>query len=60
MAYPAAWLLWATGVLQGLGAQVSPGNLASLWSWTQAEKPRGQPMQWNNPLNTADGARLHA
>jgi hypothetical protein len=29
VAYPADWLQWPTGVLQGLGAQVSPRNLAT-------------------------------
>lgn len=55
MAYPADWQEWATGVLQGVGAQVSPGNLASLWSWSAAESG-SEPMRWNNPLNTTQDA----
>lgn len=50
--YPDDWQAWAYAVLAAIGAPGTDTNLASLWRWTQGEKPGGQPTQWNNPLNT--------
>lgn len=46
------WNTWASATLTGIGAPVTPTNLDTLARWSRAEKPAGQPLQWNNPLNT--------
>lgn len=46
-----AWWAWAAATLRGIGAPTTPENFKSLWDWTTYEKPSGQPIQWNNPLN---------
>lgn len=45
-----------TGVLQDLHAPVTPTSLGVLESWSVGEKPAGQTLQWNNPLNTTQAA----
>jgi hypothetical protein len=36
------------------GGPPTPDNIRGFDAWIQAEKPAGQPMQWNNPMNTTD------
>lgn len=43
----------ATGILAAGGWPATADNVAGLNAWIACEKPAGQPMQWNNPLNTA-------
>lgn len=53
--YPTDWLSWASQVLQGINAPATAQNYETLWKWTSWEKgipSGGDPVQWNNPLNT--------
>ena len=48
---------FASAVLQGIGAPVTPQNVSAFIGWSQAEGPiGGDAWQRNNPLNTTQGA----
>jgi murein DD-endopeptidase MepM/ murein hydrolase activator NlpD len=48
--------LFAAAVLKGVGAPVTPGNIAGFIGWSQAEGPLASSnWQRNNPLNTTEG-----
>jgi hypothetical protein len=51
------WEGWEDAILRGIGAPTSSTNRGTLWAWQRAEKPAGQPLQWNNPLNTTQPAQ---
>jgi cell wall-associated NlpC family hydrolase len=42
---------WIKAFLRNVNAPASAANLASVEDWISHEKPAGQPLQWNNPLN---------
>lgn len=42
---------WIKAFLADLKAPSSAANISSIQAWIGHEKPSGQPLQWNNPLN---------
>jgi hypothetical protein len=54
-----AWISWATGVLNGIGAPATQNNYDTLWAWSKKESG-GSPMSngsiLNNPLATTQKA----
>lgn len=42
---------WIKAFLGDLKAPASAANISSVQAWISHEKPAGQPLQWNNPLN---------
>jgi hypothetical protein len=47
-----SWEVWASSVLDGIGAPLSSVNAETLWAWSNAETSPFPIMHINNPLDT--------